>query len=238
MHSAWIKGHAGFLGNETADYFSKWAAHALPWHRNNTPFLPLSSVTINKRPVLSTPTSPHTKSLFPRHCHTDLHLSFCADFYAHSSFFSTFTFKWASGNFCMNTYEPHWNLSSYVCPHCSSMHPLDPITFTAECLTMDSVRQEMFQAWPSLFDVMVAVWWEKQDVTDRRNFIRTLVPNSLAHMLLTLPAGKLFAEHRGDVKQALSRRRTPLRDTLHKILNHLSNHPLLLPRPAPLADNP
>ena len=36
LHSASIKGHAGFLGNEAANYFSKWAAHALSLHRNNT----------------------------------------------------------------------------------------------------------------------------------------------------------------------------------------------------------
>ena len=32
IHVAWIKGHAQFMGNELADYFSKWAAQALLWH--------------------------------------------------------------------------------------------------------------------------------------------------------------------------------------------------------------
>ena len=37
VQSPWIKGHAGFAGNEVSDYFSKWAAHGLSWHRKPTP---------------------------------------------------------------------------------------------------------------------------------------------------------------------------------------------------------
>ena len=37
IHVAWIKGHAHFMGNELADYFSKWAAQALMWHPSLLP---------------------------------------------------------------------------------------------------------------------------------------------------------------------------------------------------------
>ena len=41
LHVAWIKGHAHFMGNELADYFSKWAAQALLWHPSLLPPPPL-----------------------------------------------------------------------------------------------------------------------------------------------------------------------------------------------------
>ena len=68
---------------------------------------------------------------------------------------------------------------------------------------MDSFRQPMFQACPPPFDVITAVWWETQEVTNRRHFIRTLVPRSLADMLSTLPVGKCLAEHKEDLRHAL-----------------------------------
>ena len=37
IHVAWIKGHAHFMGNELADYFSKWAAQALTWRPSLLP---------------------------------------------------------------------------------------------------------------------------------------------------------------------------------------------------------
>ena len=37
--------------------------------------------------------------------------------------------------------------------------------------------------------MITAVWWETQDVTNRRHFIRSLVPNALADTLFTPPPG-------------------------------------------------
>ena len=45
IHVAWIKGHAHFLGNELADYFSKWDAQALLWHPSLLPPPPCGSGT-------------------------------------------------------------------------------------------------------------------------------------------------------------------------------------------------
>ena len=163
VQCAWITGHAGFPGNEVSDYFSKWAANGLTWHRYLTPPL-IGSVTLNKRPVLPPPSSAYVMALLPSHGHSDLHLSLSVDYYKDSSFFSSFSFKWSFGNFCMASFEPHWNLSQFICPLWSAPHPLDPITFVAECSTMDSFHHEMFQAWPSPFNIITAAWWESQDL--------------------------------------------------------------------------
>ena len=92
----------------------------------------------------------------------------------------------------MSTYEPQWNLAHYLCPVCSQKHPMDPITFTAECPSMDLLRQRMFNAWPPRFDLITTLWWEAEDVTNRRHFIRTLVPHSLADMLASPPSWEVL----------------------------------------------
>ena len=35
--SGWIKGHAGFVGNEISDAYSKWAAHVMIWDSSLLP---------------------------------------------------------------------------------------------------------------------------------------------------------------------------------------------------------
>ena len=137
VHGAWINGHAGFQGNEVSDYISNWAAHALPWHRTLTPPPPLGSITVNKRQSLRVPPEANIRDCLPKHEFADRHLAFSSDFYKHSSFFSAYTFKWASRYSCMSTYKPHWKFAQYLCPVCSQNHPLDPITFTPECPSMD-----------------------------------------------------------------------------------------------------
>ena len=166
VHCAWVKGDAGFQDSQVSDLFSKWAARVLLWHRNLTPPLPLRSITLHKRQILRVTSAAKIKACLPKHEFADLHLAFSSYFYKHCSFYSAFTFKSASGNFCMATYEPLWCLAEYLCPVGSENHPLDPITFTSECPPMCPLRQRMFQEWPPPFDVLTAVWWETQDVTN------------------------------------------------------------------------
>ena len=148
VHCAWIKGKTGFQGNKVSEYFSKWAAHALLWHRNLTLPPPVGSLRLNKRPILRVLSAAKTKARLARQEFANLNLAFSSDIYKHSSFFSAFTFKWVSGNFCMASYETHWNLAKYLCPVCSQNHPLDPITYTSECPSMDPLCNRMFRACP------------------------------------------------------------------------------------------
>ena len=138
----------------------------------------------------------------------------------------------------MSTYEPHWNLAQYLCPVCLQHHPLNPITFTSECCSMDPLRQCMLQACPPRFDVITAVSWETQDVINRRHFICSLVPPSLADMFSTHPVGRCLAEHKEDLRPALVKRRPALTNILHEILNHLREHQPPLSRPPSVSLNP
>ena len=110
--------------------------------------------------------------------------------------------------------------------------------FVPKSCTMDHFRQKMFQAWPSPYNVIIAVWLESQDFTNRRHYARTLVPKGLASLLLTPPAGKTLAEHKEDLLSALRHRRSALTTVLNKTLSHLHNHPLPLPRPPPCVQQP
>ena len=56
----WIKGHAGFVGNEISDAYSKWAAHVMIWDPSLLPPRP-NRVHIQRPP--------------PRHTQTDYHLN-------------------------------------------------------------------------------------------------------------------------------------------------------------------
>ena len=56
----WIKGHAGFVGNESLDAYSKWAAHVMIWDPSLLP-----------RP----PDRVHIQRPAPRHTQTDYHLN-------------------------------------------------------------------------------------------------------------------------------------------------------------------
>ena len=56
----WIKGHAGFVGNENSDAYSRWAAHVMVWDPSLLP-PPPDRVHIQRPP--------------PRHTQTDYHLN-------------------------------------------------------------------------------------------------------------------------------------------------------------------
>ena len=79
--------------------------------------------------------------------------------------------------------------------------------------------------------MITAVCWETQYVINRRHFIRSLVPNSLADMLSTPSVGRCLAEHKEDLRHALVKGQPALTNILHKILDHLREHPPPLPCP-------
>ena len=120
------------MGNELADYVSKWAAPALMWHPSLLPPPPPAGVvTSGGLALISKILKHHTRSLFPTHPHTRLHFSTSASFLQQSSFFSAIAFKWVSGTYGCQDYRPHCDTSDGTCPKCQRVHPMDPISFCA-----------------------------------------------------------------------------------------------------------
>ena len=223
IHVAWIKGHAHFMGNELADYFSKWAAQALLWHPSLLPPLPPAGVvTSGGLALISKIPKHHTRSLFPTHPHTRLHFGTSASFLRQSSFFSAIAFKWVSGTYGCQDYRPHCDTSDRTCPKCHEVQPMDPISFCALCPTMQWFQQCLSSAWPPPFDKLALEWWIASDRGDRRLATRTIVPKTLHTTLATSPSGKGPAMHAKDFDSALVKRNralTPLIEDANKFLH-------------------
>ena len=168
IHVPWIKGHAHFMGNELADYFSKWAAQALLWHPSLLPPPPAGVVTSGGLALMSEIPKHHTRSLFPTHPDTRLHFGTSASFLRQSSFFSAIAFKWVSGTYGCQDYRPHCDTSDRTCPKCQEVHPMDPISFCALCPTMQWFQQCLSSAWPPPFDKLALEWWIASDRGNRR----------------------------------------------------------------------
>ena len=223
IHVAWIKGHAHFMGNELADYFSKWAAQALLWHPSLLPPPPPAGViTSGGLALISKIPKHHTRSLFPTHPHTRLHFSTSASFLQQSSFFSAIAFRWVSGTYGCQDYRPHCDTSDRTYPKCQEVHPMDPISFCALCPTMQWFQQCLSSAWPPPFDKLALEWWIASDRGDQRLATRTLVPKTLHTTLATSPSGKDPAMHAKDFDSALVKRNralTPLIEDANKFLH-------------------
>ena len=90
----------------------------------------------------------HTRSLFPTHPHSCLHFGSSASFLKQSSFFSAFAFKWVSGVrfpvYGCQSFLPHRDTSDGLYPECHTLHPMDAMSFSALCPTM-----QWFQHRPS-----------------------------------------------------------------------------------------
>ena len=75
-------------------------------------------------------------------------------------------------------------------------HPLDQITVVAECTATAHLRQAIINAWPPRFNDLISDWWTTATLGDRRNFIRTLIPNSLSNLLRSAPPALTYIQHR------------------------------------------
>ena len=225
IHVAWVKGHAHFMGNELADYFSKWAPQALMWHPSLLPSPPAGVVTSGGLAIISKIPKHHTRSLFPTHPHTRLHFSTSASFLRQSSFFSAIAFKWVSGTYGCQDYRPHCDTSDRSCPKCQGVHPMDPISFCALCPTMQWFQQCLSGAWPPPFDKLALEWWIASDRGDRQLATRTLVPKTLHTTLATSPSGKDPAMHAKDFDSALVKRNRALAQLIEDANQFLHDNP-------------
>ena len=222
----WIKGHADFDGNEHSDRISKWVSinlHQHPEHHN-----PDTSHFIyhNHTPLPGRITRKTVKHLLPNHKHNNIHLPSSTDFYAHTSWFSRLPLKWTNGLYCCTGFLPHYKLNTYQCPNCHTHHPLDPITTVTECDTAKPICDLFFEFWQQPFKQTVIDWWQHATKGERRNYIRTLIPNSLSNALREIPPDTPYFQHLQNLKTAFKYRRKRLKTALQETQTWLRQNPI------------
>ena len=219
----WIKGHANFPGNDAADTVSKWSTIHFDYLLSPTTSTQLA---INQTPLPGKVTSKLMKHKLPTHHHNNIHLALSNYFFLKSSWFSTFPFKWVSGLFSCKGYQPHFILNTYLCPLCDHHHPLDPITFVAECHTTNTIRQNVFNTRSGHFRTTIITWWPTASKGDRNNFIRTPIPNTLSNQLRTPPPNTTYYSNTKSLHQALKQRQKPLTTLLNETKQWLIDNPI------------
>ena len=123
-------------------------------------------------------------------------------------------------------YQPHYILKKYPCPKCLQKHPLDPITVVAECTATAHLCQAIINAWPSPFNDLISDWWTTATLGDRRNFIPTLIPNSLSNLLRSPPPALTYTQHRNHLYSAMKKQRQRVKTTLQDVQQSLRNNPI------------
>ena len=161
----------------------------------------------NHTPLPGRITRKTVKHLLPNHKPNNIHLPSSTDFYAHTSWFSRLSFKWTNGLYCCTGFLPHYKLNTYQCPKCHSHHPSDPITTVTECGTARPIRDLFFEVWQQPFKQTVIDWWQHATKGERRNYIRTLIPNSLSNALKDILPDTPYFQHLQNLKTAFKYRR-------------------------------
>ena len=234
----WIKGHAGFVGNEISDAYSKWAAHVMVWDPSLLPPPPIGCISRGPLPVIHKLTTTSIKHLLPRHKHENIHAPSSFHFYNHTSWFKGLPFKWSSGNFNMAPFAFHDDLRPRHCHACPDPHPMDVISFVSHCPTCEHLVQSYIQCWRPPFTTVVSQWWSATThVGERRNFVRGLVPMTLYTKLTTPPSGRRKPAHCHDLKLALKDRVPLLLSALYRTLEWLKDHPPPAPLTPPTGPN-
>ena len=80
----WIKGQAGFVGNEVSDAYSKWAAHVMIWDPSLLRPPPIGCISRGPLPVIHKLTTTSIKHLVPYHKHENIHVPSSFHFYNHT----------------------------------------------------------------------------------------------------------------------------------------------------------
>ena len=231
---AWIKGHAGFQGNECSDLFSKWISYSSSSSPELQPPPPLGTVSSGSLPICHRLTTSVSRALIPRHHHHNIHVPSSFFFYNHSSWFSGLRFKWSSGNMNFFTYAFHNDLTPRICHKCSQPHPLDVASFLSHCPSADHIVQSFIHAWPPPFNQVASIWWAQcSHPGEKRNFVKLLVPSTLYQAMITPTTGETKCKRVLPFKNALLQRQRQLRDALSKALTWLAEDPFPHPPPPP-----
>ena len=228
----WIKGHAGFKGNEISDAYSKWAAHVMVWDPSLPPPPPIGCISRGPLPVIHKLTTTSIKHPLPRHEQENVHVQSSFHFYNHTSWFKGLPFKWSSGNFNVAPFAFHDDLRPCHCQACPNPHQMDVISFVSHCLTCEHLVQTYIQCWRPPFTTVVSQWWSAAThVGERRNFVWGVVPMSPYTKLTTPPSGRRKPAHCHDLKLALMARVPLLLNALYRTLEWLNDHPPPPPSP-------
>ena len=178
----WIKGHAGFVGKEISDAYSRWAAHVMIWDPSLLPPPPIGCISRGPLPVIHKLTTTSIKHLLPCHKHENIHAPSSFHFYNHTSWFQGLPFKWSSRNFNMAPFAFHHDLRPRHCHACPDPHSMDVISFVSHCPTCEHLVQTYIQCWRPPFTTVVSQWWSAAThVRERRNFVRGACPHVPVH---------------------------------------------------------
>ena len=231
---AWLRGHAGFQGNECSDLFSKWIAYSSSSSPELLPPPPPGTVSFGSLPVCHRLTTSVSRALIPRHHHYNIHVPSSFFFWNHSSWFSGLPFKWSSGNMNFLTYAFHNDLTPRTCHKCSKSHPLDVASFLSHCPSADHIVQSFIHVWPPPFNHIASIWRAQcSHPGDKLNFVKFLVPSTLYDAMTTPTTGETKPQRVLTFKNALPQRQQQLKDALSKALTWPAKDPPPLPRPPP-----
>ena len=164
------------------------------------------------------------KHLLPAHSHNNIHLSMSTGFYSHTSWFSRVPFKSVNGLYSCTGYQPHYILNKYLCSKCQLKHPLDPITAVTESTATEHPQQGIINAWPSPFNRLISYCRTTATLGDRRNFTRTLIPNSLSNILRSPLPALSYTKHRNHLYTAMRTWRQHLKTKLQDIQQWLRDN--------------
>ena len=136
--------------------------------------------------------------------------------------------NWGGDTFPENStgYQPHYILNKYLCSKCLLKHPLEPITTVAEGTAAAHLRQAIINAWPPPFNRLISDWWITATPGDRRNFIRTLVPNSLSNILPSPLPALSSTQIKNHLHTAMKTRRQRLKTILQDVQQWVRDNPI------------
>ena len=211
-----------------ADTVSKWISSHIQISANQLTPLELPSILHLNTPLPGKISTKHTKHLHHFHAHNNIHLSLSTIFFLTSSCFSRLNFKRVNGIFSCKGYAPHYSLEDYTCPPCLTNHPLDPMSFTALCPSPKAahLRQLLNNTSSAPTRVIINKWYHSAPRGEKRNYICTLIPNSLSNTLRTPPSNKSYATHKKNLLSEIKARTKPLIATLLSVCQWLHDNPI------------
>ena len=114
----------------------------------------------------------------------------------------------------------------YLCSKCQLKYPLDPITAVTECTATEHLRQAIINACPPPFNRLISDWWTTATLGDRRNFTRSLIPNSLSNILRSPLPALSDTQHRNHLYTAMKTRHQRLKTILQDVQQWLRDSPI------------